>query len=91
MRSGEMAHVETMELQGLVGAAVSDFVDVLVGTRSSTAAVRAELSERTDGTPLFLEEMVRSLADVACCRENQGSTSWARRTSGWRCRPRCKQ
>ena len=60
------------ELQGLVGAAVSDFVDVLVGTRSSTAAVRAELSERTDGTPLFLEEMVRSLADVGVLSGESG-------------------
>ena len=36
---------------------------MLVGTKSSTATIRSELGERTDGTPLFLEEMVRSLAD----------------------------
>lgn len=63
MRWGDLAQVTVLQLEGLMGTDVADFVDVLVGTRSSTSTIRAELTERTDGTPLFLEEMVRSLAD----------------------------
>ena len=55
--------IDQMELGGLMGTAVDQFVEALVGTKSSTAAIRTELGDRTDGTPLFLEEMVRSLAD----------------------------
>ena len=62
-RWGELDHAETLNLAGLMGTDVEDFVETLIGTRSSTAAIRAELSDRTDGTPLFLEEMVRALAD----------------------------
>ena len=59
----KLDHARNLALGGLSGTEVTEFVDVLVGTRSSTAATRTELTDRNDGTPLFLEEMVRSLVD----------------------------
>lgn len=55
--------VTLIALEGLMGTDVTEFVNGQVGTKSSTSAIRAELSERSDGTPLFIEELVRALAD----------------------------
>ena len=71
-RWDDLDHAELLELEGLMGTEVTEFVDVLVGTGSSTASIRTELSERTDGSPLFLEELVRSLADVGVLAGEHG-------------------
>lgn len=58
-----LAHHTLVPLDPLRGSAAAELVDVVLGNHPSVRRLRHELLTRTDGTPLFVEETIRSLAD----------------------------
>ncbi|HWP63825.1 MAG TPA: AAA family ATPase [Candidatus Binatia bacterium] len=66
-----LPHVEVIDLAGLDVSETERFVEALVGVDLS-AADAARLRERTDGNPLFIIEVVRSLLDDGAARVEDG-------------------
>jgi class 3 adenylate cyclase/tetratricopeptide (TPR) repeat protein len=56
-------HFRQLRLDTLKGADATRLVDAVLGPHPSVAVLRGRLLDRTDGTPLFLEETVRSLIE----------------------------
>jgi class 3 adenylate cyclase/predicted ATPase len=66
-------HVTSLTLNRLHEREAAAIISHLVGNRGLPADVRAEIVERTDGIPLFVEEMTKAVLEA----ENEGA---ARRT-----------
>lgn len=56
-------HHTLVPLDPLRGAAAAELVDAVLGNHPSVMRLRNALLTRTDGTPLFVEETIHSLAD----------------------------
>jgi class 3 adenylate cyclase/tetratricopeptide (TPR) repeat protein len=68
------AHVTSLTLNRLPSRDAAAIIADLVGTKELAADVSAEIVERTDGIPLFVEEMTKAVLEA----ENEGA---ARRTT----------
>ena len=57
-------HVTGLTLQRLAPCAINFLIEEVVGSRSLPAGVRQDIIERTDGIPLFAEEMTKAVLDA---------------------------
>ncbi|NND50206.1 MAG: hypothetical protein HKN60_08130, partial [Rhizobiales bacterium] len=63
---------QQIRLGALTAPETEDFVETLLGPDPSVAHLRPLLAEKSDGTPLFLEELVRMLAETGSLVGEQG-------------------
>jgi class 3 adenylate cyclase/predicted ATPase len=70
----EQAHVTALALGRLAPSDVDVMIDHIIGNNALPAAVRQDIIERTDGIPLFVEEMTKAVLET-------GSEDEARRTA----------
>jgi class 3 adenylate cyclase/predicted ATPase len=61
----EQAHVTALALNRLEPRDVDVMIDHIVGNNPLPAAVRQDIIERTDGIPLFVEEMTKAVLETA--------------------------
>ena len=61
----EQAHVTALALNRLAPRDVDVMIDHIVGNNPLPAAVRQDIIERTDGIPLFVEEMTKAVLETA--------------------------
>jgi len=61
----EQAHVTALSLNRLSPHDVDVMIDHIVGNNPLPAAVRQDIVERTDGIPLFVEEMTKAVLETA--------------------------
>jgi predicted ATPase/class 3 adenylate cyclase len=61
----EQANVTALALNRLAPADVDVMIDHIVGNNPLPAAVRQDIIERTDGIPLFVEEMTKAVLETA--------------------------
>ena len=61
----ELAHVTALALNRLAPRDVDLIIDHIVGNNPLPAAVRQDIIERTDGIPLFVEEMTKAVLETA--------------------------
>jgi class 3 adenylate cyclase/predicted ATPase len=66
-------HVTAMTINRLTQRQVGDMIDRVVGNNALSANIRQDIIERTDGIPLFVEEMTKAVLEA----ESEGA---ARRT-----------
>jgi class 3 adenylate cyclase/predicted ATPase len=57
-------HVTALSLNRLTQREVSAMIDHLVGNKVLPASVRQDIIERTDGVPLFVEEMTKAVLEA---------------------------
>ncbi len=57
-------HVTALTLNRLSGRAVSSLIEEVVGNRPLAAGLRQDIVERSDGIPLFVEEMTKAVLDA---------------------------
>ena len=58
------SHVTALTLNRLSGRDVSSLIEEVVGNRSLAARIRQDIIERSDGIPLFVEEMTKAVLDA---------------------------
>jgi class 3 adenylate cyclase/predicted ATPase len=58
------AHVTVLSLNRLTQHEVAAMIDHLVGNKELPAGVRQDIVERTDGIPLFVEEMTKAVIEA---------------------------
>ncbi|MBV9530899.1 MAG: AAA family ATPase [Bradyrhizobium sp.] len=68
-------HVTSLGLNRLAPGEVGTIIDHIVGSTPLPASIRQDIIERTDGIPLFVEEMTKAVLEAE-------SESEARRTAG---------
>jgi class 3 adenylate cyclase/predicted ATPase len=68
-------HVTALTLNRLAEREISAMIDRVVGNKLISANIRQDIIERTDGIPLFVEEMTKAVLEA-------GSESEARQTAG---------
>ncbi len=61
----EQAHVTALSLNRLAPRDVDVMIDQIVGNNPLPAAIRQDIIERTDGIPLFVEEMTKAVLETA--------------------------
>ena len=61
----EQAHVTALALNRLAPGDVDVLIDQIVGNNPLPATVRQDIIERTDGIPLFVEEMTKAVLETA--------------------------
>ena len=61
----EQAHVTALALNRLAPGDVAVLIDQIVGNNPLPAGVRQDIIERTDGVPLFVEEMTKAVLETA--------------------------
>ena len=61
----EQSHVTALALNRLGPREVDVMIDLLVGNNSLPAGIRQDIIERTDGIPLFVEEMTKAMIETA--------------------------
>jgi class 3 adenylate cyclase/predicted ATPase len=57
-------HVSGLTLHRLAPHAINFLIEEVVGSRSLPAGIRQDIIERTDGIPLFAEEMTKAVLDA---------------------------
>ena len=57
-------HVTELTLHGLTPCAINFLIEEVVGNRSLPPGIRRDIIERTDGIPLFAEEMTKAVLDA---------------------------
>src|SRR5262245_38525704 len=60
----ERPHVTVLNLNRLAPREVSAMVDQIVGNMQLSASLRQDVIERTDGIPLFVEEMTKAVLEA---------------------------
>ena len=60
------AHVTALTLSPLDPRDVSVLIDQIVGNKPLPANIRQDIIERTDGIPLFVEEMTKAVLEAEC-------------------------
>ena len=60
----EQAHVTALALSRLAPRDVDVMIDHIIGNNPLPAAVRQDIIERTDGIPLFVEEMTKAVLET---------------------------
>ena len=68
-------HVTPLTINRLVQREIDAMIDRVVGNKPLPASIRQDIIERTDGIPLFVEEMTKAVLEA----ESEGE---ARRTAG---------
>ncbi len=71
----EQAHITTLTLTRLAPSDVEAVIDQIIGNNPLPAGIRQDIIERTDGVPLFVEEMTKAVLETE-------SEDEARRTAG---------
>jgi predicted ATPase/class 3 adenylate cyclase len=61
----EQAHVTALALNRLAPSDVDVMIDHIIGNNPLPAVVRQDIIERTDGIPLFVEEMTKAVLETA--------------------------
>ncbi len=61
----EQAHVTALALNRLAPRDIDVMIDHIIGNNALPAAVRQDIIERTDGIPLFVEEMTKAVLETA--------------------------
>jgi class 3 adenylate cyclase/predicted ATPase len=61
----QQAHVAALALNRLGPGAVDVMINHIIGNNPLPAAVRQDIIERTDGIPLFVEEMTKAVLETA--------------------------
>ena len=61
----EQAHITTVTLTRLAPSAVELMIDQIIGNNPLPATIRQDIIERTDGVPLFVEEMTKAVLETA--------------------------
>ena len=74
-------YVTALTINRLAQRDIDAMIDRVVGNKLLPASIRQDIIERTDGIPLFVEEMTKAVLEA----ESEGA---ARRTSLRRFRPR---
>jgi class 3 adenylate cyclase len=69
----DRSHHDQVRLDPLHDDAADDLVGALLGRHPSVARLHRALLARTDGTPLFVEETVRSLSDAGALTGDAGA------------------
>jgi class 3 adenylate cyclase/predicted ATPase len=64
-------HVTALTLAPLAPRDVSALIDHIVGNKPLPTNIRQDIIERTDGVPLFVEEMTKAVLEAACEGEAQ--------------------
>ena len=59
-------HVTALTLSPLAPREVSVLIDQIVGNKPLPANIRQDIIERTDGIPLFVEEMTKAVLEAEC-------------------------
>ncbi len=59
-----MAHVTALTINRLAQRDIDAMIDRVVGNQSLPANIRKDIIERTDGIPLFVEEMTKAVLEV---------------------------
>ena len=59
-------HVTALTLSRLAPREVSVMIDHIVGNKPLPANIRQDIIERTDGIPLFVEEMTKAVLEAEC-------------------------
>lgn len=72
------AHVKQIHLEPLPQESALELLDFLIGTDQSVNTLKPRLVARTGGTPLFLEETVRTLAESGALDGTRGDYVAAR-------------
>ena len=62
----EQAHVTVLSLNRLVPREVGAMIDHLAGNKPLPTNIRLDIIERTDGIPLFVEEMTKAVLEAEC-------------------------
>jgi class 3 adenylate cyclase len=57
-------HVTALTINRLAGREVDAMIDRLVGNKLVPASIRRDIIERTDGIPLFIEEMTKAVLEA---------------------------
>lgn len=66
------SHVHHMALERLERTAIQAMVQDLTGGRPLPARLEAEIGARTDGVPLFVEEVTHAVLESGCVEERSG-------------------
>jgi tetratricopeptide (TPR) repeat protein len=61
-----------LNLESLESAATLELLDHLIGNDPTVADLKPMIAERSEGTPLFLEEIVRAMVDAGSLRGSAG-------------------
>jgi class 3 adenylate cyclase/tetratricopeptide (TPR) repeat protein len=72
------SNYQLLHIEGLPAATADELLDTLLGLDPSLRPVKRVLAERTDGNPLFIEEMVRTLRETATLLGEPGGHRLAR-------------
>ena len=64
-------HVSALTLNRLAQNEVASLIDRIVGNKRLSADIRRDIIERTDGIPLFVEEMTKAVLET----ENEGAAA----------------
>jgi tetratricopeptide (TPR) repeat protein len=67
---GGEAHVTTMVLNRLDGPRTAEFAQRVAGNKSLPPAIVDQIVLRTDGVPLFIEELTRTILESGALQEN---------------------
>ena len=67
------AHVTALTINGLAQREVGAMIDQVIGNKVLPANIRQDIIERTDGIPLFVEEMTKAVLEA----ESQGAAEHA--------------
>jgi predicted ATPase len=59
-------HVTTLTINRLTEREIGAFIDCIVGNKTLSADIRQDIVERTDGIPLFVEEMTKAVLEADC-------------------------
>ena len=60
----EQAHITTLTLTRLAPSDVEAVIDQIIGNNPLPAGIRQDIIERTDGVPLFVEEMTKAVLET---------------------------
>jgi predicted ATPase len=59
-------HVSALTIDRLTPSDVVSMIDRLIGSKPLPANIRQDIIERTDGVPLFIEEMTKAVLEAEC-------------------------
>ena len=82
-------HVTAVTLNRLPKRDIDAMIDGVIGNKLLPASIRQDIIERTDGIPLFIEEMTKAVLEAGqrgCSATNRRCYS----SSAWRSRRACK-
>ena len=68
-------HVTAMTINRLAQREVADIIDRVVGNKGLPASIRQDILERTDGIPLFVEEMTKAVLEAESEGEARKTTA----------------